>query len=101
MTLWQAVQIMVSPAGRTPPVSIIDTRERKEKFLILRAIFRGSVAEQFLHSHHHIIRLRQNHIFELRLVRTERVRSRNALYWGIQLIKKFVGNTRRNFCAVA
>src|SRR6266850_5960539 len=43
--------------------------------------------------------LRQNNIFELRLVGAEGVHGRHALHGSVQLFKKFVGNARGDFGA--
>src|ERR1700751_460176 len=55
---------------------------------------------QLANSANNILGLRQNHVFELRLISAKSVGGRYATDRRIQLVEQLVGNARRDFGAV-
>src|SRR5712692_572387 len=60
-----------------------------------------SVLRQFLHGAEQIIRLRQDGVFENRLVGYKRVGGGDAAHWSVKLIEELIGDAGGNLRAIA
>ncbi len=61
----------------------------------------GSILQKLFHGCRDVARLGKDDVLQFGLVRAEGIHGRNALDRRIQLLEKFVRDTRRDLCAIA
>src|SRR6266851_10004269 len=98
MSFWQFTQVIGSPPQRdfigVPDYSYANGVEKVSSRNSLRPI--GSILQKPLHRRRNVARLGKDHVFQLGLVRAEGIHGRKAIDRRIQLLEKFVRDTRRD-----
>src|SRR5256884_9988093 len=92
MSFWQLTQVIGSPPQSYFLGFPISNYANGVEKVSSRSSVKpnGSVLQKLLYGCRNVARLRQDHVFELRLGRAERIHSRDALDWRVWVFKKVV-----------
>src|SRR5229473_6625459 len=103
MSFWQFTQVIESPPQSdfpsVPTYKYANAPEKVSSGNSLRPIV--SIFQQLLHGRRDVAGLWQDHVLELRLICAESIHRGNAPDRGVQILKKFIGNARRDFRAIS